>query len=114
MNCLGTCKGRYEFNLAETSAPPYYPPQLPYNPDFTDEHVEYGGTAVLDPASMWSTYYGQFYAGNTFENYDEWGRARRSLYEGVNCLPVSAPARVQRVARCLLLLRLIAVCHVCT
>lgn len=104
MNCLGSCKGRYEFNLTETSAPPYYPPQLPYNPDFVDENGEYDASIAFDPSVMWNGYYGEYYAGNNFENYDEWGRARHSLYEGVNCMPVSALACVHRIARCLQLL----------
>lgn len=100
MNCLSSCNGGYEFNLTETNDPLEYPPQLPYNPDFTEEHVE-REAVNFDPGNVWSTYYGEFYVRNTFENYDVGGRARCSLYEGVNCT-VSAPACVHRAARRLL------------
>ncbi|CAB3235911.1 unnamed protein product [Arctia plantaginis] len=98
MNCLSSRRGRYEFNLAEPSAPAYYPPQLPYNPDFIEEPID-DEPSSFDPAYAWSTYENKCYIGNTFENNDEWGQARRSLYEGVNCMPVSAPTCVDRAAR---------------
>lgn len=91
MNCLGTRRDRYEFNLAEPSAPPYYPPQLPYNPDFIDESIGHDTSSILEATYIWSICENACYIGNTFESYGEWGRARRSLYEGVNCVPVSAP-----------------------
>lgn len=109
MNCLGSCQS-YELNPAESSATPYYPPQLPYNPDFIEEQDHYD--QLTDPAYLWSSCDTKYYTGNTFENYDEWGRARRSLYEGVNCMPVSAPACVHRAARYLHQLRITVVCCV--
>lgn len=115
MNCLGSCRGRYEFNLADSSAPPYYPPQLPFNPDFIVKQVGIDPSGLDSAtANVWSTYNAEFYTRNTFENYDEWGRTRRSLYEGVNCVSVSASACVHRIARCLLQLRISSVCYVCT
>lgn len=98
MNCLGSRRGRYDFNLAEPSAPSYYPPQLPYNPDFIEEPIEFDEPSILEPGYVWRTYENEFYIGNTFENNVELVQARRSLYEGVNCMPVSSPACIERAA----------------
>lgn len=99
MNCLNKRSGRGEIHLVEPSAPPYYSPQPPYNPDFIHHYAAY--EASLDPSESLAFSITESYAGTAYEGDDEcdrWGR--RSLYEGVNCMPVSAPACVRRAARC--------------
>lgn len=98
MNCLNTRSGCREIPLTEPSAPPYYPQQPPYNPDFVYENIE--SEESFSHAYTWSTCNAELYAETAYEGDDEsdrWGR--RSLYEGVNCMPVSASARVHRAAR---------------
>lgn len=105
MNCLSSRNGRNEFEILEPTAPPFYPTQPPYNPDFMNEHVQLN---LHTP--MWGLYEVEHLSGNVYidgtcgSEYDEnngWGR--RSLYEGVNCMPVSALVCVQYAARYLAL-----------
>lgn len=96
MNCLNTRGIRREYQLNEPTAPAYYPPQPPFNPEFFYEHSDY--EATIDSSYNWELYS----AETAYEGDDEcerWGRKRCSLYEGVNCMPVSAPAWVRRAAR---------------
>lgn len=98
MNCLRTREGRTEFECMDPSAPPqpYYAPQPPYNPQYT-----WDSRPWLEPE------YAEYeYASCAYEADDEcegWGPApapRRSLYEGVNCLPpplVSALTRAHHI-----------------
>lgn len=83
MNCL-TPRSRRRKHV-EPSAPPYYPPQPPYNPEFF-ENTE----GKADSAPAWGVCYVR-YTVTSYEDEDNTGgRGRRSLYEGVNWMPVSA------------------------
>lgn len=114
MNCLSFRNGTHEFEQLEPTAPPFlYPTQPPYNPDFMNEHVQ----LKLAPPVVWGLCEVQHHSGNVFidgtggseyDESDEWGR--RSLYEGVNCMPVSVLVCVQRAARSTLRLRITHSC----
>lgn len=88
MNCLRARDVRMECEYLDPSAAPlsYYAPQLPYNPQFS-----WGSQHCLE------TEYAEYeYASCAYEADDEcegWGTMtpRRSLYEGVNCLPPASP-----------------------
>lgn len=75
----------------EPSAPPYYPTQPPYNPDFMNGHVNLQ-YLNFESQVVWSEVQRQseneYEDESEYEECVEWGR--RSLYEGVNCMPVSA------------------------
>lgn len=88
MNCLKNNR-QLEYIEEKPSAPVYYPPQPPYNPDIVYENIEVIQASV---DSAWGfSYRTMHYVGNANGEYDdehsEWGR--RSLYEGVNWMPVS-------------------------
>lgn len=108
MNCLGHNRRSINHETFEPSAPSYYPPQLPYNPSYIEPQV----ISVSDDLGLvygWGALDHDFDAQNTFDKYEcyGWGwRRRRSLYEGVNLMPVvSEFASSQRrtyVYRCVL------------
>lgn len=93
MNCLRTRNSyrRNDLALVEPSAPPHYPTQPPYNPDFINGDVQY---VNYEPQVTWVSSEiqqqseNEYEDGSVYEECVEWGR--RSLYEGVNCMPVSA------------------------
>lgn len=96
MNCLNTRGVRREYQFIEPTAPTYYPPQPPFNPEFFYEHSDYEFTT--ETSYKWDLHS----AESAYEGDDEcerWGRERRSLYEGVNCMPVSATAWVRCATR---------------
>lgn len=116
MNCLNARSRRQELVSVEPTAPPYYPPQPPFNPDyFYDvpyESCDFGST--YDKAFYETEGYGEdTYEGNDSEYYECDGWGRRSLYEGVNWMPVSALTRVRRAARCRTALTHYYTCCVC-
>lgn len=82
MNCL-TPRSRRRKYTEEANAPPYYP-QPPYNPDFV---MEDRAVLVLPCGVRYSVRY----SVTCYKDEDIGGeRGRRSLYEGVNWMPVSA------------------------
>lgn len=100
MNCLNSRHELHEFDPIEPSAPFYYPPQPPpYNPEYIYGVVECQ-SASFSPAHEWGAS-SESYAKSTCtdERGGGWGRPRRSLYEGVNCMPVSETNCVRRAAR---------------
>lgn len=100
MNCLVPKRGSNEFESGEPSAPPYYPPQLPYNPNFIEPRAIISDN--LRAAYSWSRDSEFYEKALACDEYCGWGRPRRSLYEGVNVpslSPVSAQAYVPCIAR---------------
>lgn len=90
MNCLGPKRGSNEYDTVEPSAPPYYPPQLPYNPHFMDPHV----ISVSDNLGFiypWGAHDNNSDIEHPVKNegFERAWRRERSLYEGVNYVPVS-------------------------
>lgn len=96
MNCLNLQAAKNETDLEEPSAPIYYPTQPPYNPQFVYDNFEH-----LRNIHTWGLYQTEMYAKSAFEEHrDRDDGTRRSLYEGVNCMSVSASAPApRRVAR---------------
>ncbi|XP_045763639.1 liprin-beta-1 isoform X5 [Maniola jurtina] len=91
MNCL-TPRSRRK-HVEEASAPPYYPPQPPYNPEFPSENIE----SKASIASAWGVCYAVRYITSCEDEDNGSGRGRRSLYEGVNWMPNDAEDRVRRL-----------------
>ncbi|CAG5039709.1 unnamed protein product [Parnassius apollo] len=76
MNCLSARNGGTEVNIEEPSAPPYYPVQPPYNPEFVYEHFE-------DSRSLqtWGVYQIESHTISAYEDISKCDdRKRRSLY----------------------------------
>ncbi|CAH2062977.1 unnamed protein product, partial [Iphiclides podalirius] len=98
MNCLSIRNGGHEMEFEEPSAPPCYLAQPPYNPEYVYENIEY-----LKGLQTWGVYQTESLVRRACcEDYECGDRGRRSLYEGVNCPPVSAssnPSCVQHDAR---------------
>lgn len=89
MNCLAPKRGSNEYDSVEPSAPPYYPPQLAYNPHFIEPRT-------INVSDNLEFIYGW---GVDHTNIEVPGRGferalfrQRSFYEGVNdnYVPVSA------------------------
>lgn len=89
MNCLGAKRGSTEYDTVEPSAPPYYPPQLPYNPHFIQPHV----LSVSDNLGFiytWGAHGNDPDIEHPGEGFERTWQRQRSLYEGVNYVqPVS-------------------------
>lgn len=88
MNCLGPKRGSKEYDTVEPSAPPYYPPQLPYNPHFIKPHV-LSVTDKLGFIYTWGAPDNDSDIEHPGEGFERARRRQRSLYEGVNYVPVS-------------------------
>lgn len=84
MNCFTPQSKRGKY-IEEENAPLYYP-QPPYNPDFIIEDIENREYYI----SPWGVSYSVQYTVTSYEGeHRRDGRGRRSLYEGVNWMPVS-------------------------
>ncbi|KPJ01850.1 hypothetical protein RR46_05059 [Papilio xuthus] len=111
MNCLNLQAAKKKVDIEEPNAPTYYPTQPPYNPQFVYDNFEH-----LRNKHTWGLYQTEVYAKSAYEeNNDRDDGMRRSLYEGVNCMSVSArtpapsgPSRVQHDARLTLRLRVVS------
>ncbi|KAG6450709.1 hypothetical protein O3G_MSEX006767 [Manduca sexta] len=93
MDCLGSRRRLNDVDMPEANWYMFYPPQLPYNPYYMVERADI-------PIHVWNVIDTDLNAENAFENHDEWGHhRRRSLYEGVNWMPVTNDAedRVRRL-----------------
>lgn len=82
MNCLTPRSGRRTYTEDYGA---YYPPQPPYNPEFIPGNFESHNSC----GTSRSFYYIQYLVMRDEDEDSTW-RGRRSLYEGVNCMPVSA------------------------
>lgn len=88
MNCLGPKRESSEYDTIEPSAPPYYPTQLPYNPHFVQPHV----ISVSDNLGFiytWGAHDNDPDIEHPDVGFAKTRRRQRSLYEGVNYVPVS-------------------------
>ncbi|CAH2092197.1 unnamed protein product [Euphydryas editha] len=86
MNCLSP-RSRRRKQINEASTMPCYPQQPPYNPEYIFGNIENKANLV----TSWGVSYSLQYTVTSCEGKDNsGGRGRRSLYEGVNWMPVSA------------------------